>query len=824
MIDPRALGILVLAAVAAPLQAQEGPEVTEPAVTEPASEAPADETVATVPVDAAEDPAETPLADDEGGGSRLMQEIIVTAQKREENLQDVPISVQAFTADALDAKGIEEPKALQLSTPGLSYNVFAGYSLIYIRGVGTDAFIPSADASVATYIDNIYYPFGHSLASALGNIERVEVLKGPQGTLFGRNSTGGAINIVTKQPGPDFESSVTMDFESHDKRNFRAFVNIPVVDGLALSVSGLHYGEDTYYELASSSPRDELPRETSRAFSVKAGLTPIDELTATVGYTWINSRGGNSMSLPAHDVKPLGALAGVTESPDYVTSEDAPVYIDTTARVVTADVKYSAPWFDTRALYGHQDIVSPALADYDGSSQPLTTFESKGQFAKVDTGELQVLSNSDSPLSDWLTWIGGVYYIDSSAGYDPLYFSLAPDVLPGIGQLLVNYGLPQSAAPVLDAFTNVAGLPVLGPYLDQLVNTGASLSLQGVLDTESTAGFFQTTAHLTETLALTIGGRYQVEDRKLAKSTVGLRVAGLDEPVQFSDFNAQGNLLGTNAKQKAHTTNFSPKATIDWKFVDDSMLYATFSQGFKSGTFNIISIYAPTQYIEPEKTTTYEIGYKGELLDRSLRLNAAIFQNSIEDLQVQTISLTSGGAVRFETAGKARIRGADFDILWEVLPESLPGLVFTAGGAYLKGEYTDYQDGSGFDEQTGLFFQGRDFTGNKLVRTPKFSGNVGLAYTLDFDNSAIEVAADTYHNSGSYYSAQNTASSRESSYTLVNARISYYYEPWGTRFTVFGKNINDAEYHYVLQDLDFGTARLLAPDAFYGAKIQWEFQ
>src|SRR5690606_4763471 len=123
-------------------------------------------------------------------GNRFVDEIVVTAQKREENLQDVPISIQAFTADMLSARGIEDPKALQLATPGLQYSVVGGYSVVYLRGVGTDAFVPSADPSVATYIDGVYYAFGHGLAQALGSVERVEVLKGPQGTLFGRNSTG----------------------------------------------------------------------------------------------------------------------------------------------------------------------------------------------------------------------------------------------------------------------------------------------------------------------------------------------------------------------------------------------------------------------------------------------------------------------------------------------------------------------------------------------------------------------------------------------------------------------------------------------------------
>ncbi len=754
--------------------------------------------------------------------SRFIEEIVVTAQKREENLQDVPISVQAFSADLLDAKGIEEPKALQLTTPGLQYNVFAGYSLIYIRGVGTDAFIPSADASVATYIDNVYFPFGHSLASALGSIERVEILKGPQGTLFGRNSTGGAINIITRQPGPDAQANVLVSRENYDKTNIRAYVNIPIVDSLAVSISGLSYSEESYYTLSDLSPRLELPDETSRAFSVKAGWTPIDDLTATLGYSYINSRGRQPMSLTVGEVKPAGALLGVRRQPDYQTGEDGPVYIDTVSRVLTADIQYSLPWFDLRLIGGDQDITSPALADYDGSSQPIATFESLGQFADVRTGEFQILSNDESWGADWLKWIVGAYHIKSSAGYDPLLFSLAPNLLsflsnpPAGGLFDALAGLTVPLIGGLETISDRVGIP-----LSTLVNTGVSLSLQGVLDTESTAFFTQVTANLTDRVALTVGGRYQTETRTLAKSTTRVLPNRANPYAVIPALNF--------GSREADSSNFSPKAVLDFKFDDENMLYLSYNKGFKSGTFNIIAIYAPTQYVEPEEVTSYEFGYKGTLLDGSMRLNAAVFMNQIKNLQVQTISLTSGGAVRFETAGSAEIKGADFDVTWQMFPEAAPGFVFTLGGAWLDGTYTDYKDGSGFDELTGLFFDGtifpnRDFTGNKIVRTPEFSGNAGLAYSFELGDGTIEVAADAYYNSGSYYSAQNTPSSEEQAYHLFNARASYFYNPWNLRLSVFGKNLNDARYHYVIADLDFGTARLLAPPATYGVKLQWDFR
>ncbi|MEE2878053.1 MAG: TonB-dependent receptor, partial [Pseudomonadota bacterium] len=619
-------------------------------------------------------------------GGRFIEEIVVTAQKREESLQDVPISVQAFSADALDARGIEEPKALQLVTPGMQYNIIAGYTIIFIRGVGTDAFIPSADASVATYVDNIYYPFGHGLAAALGEIERVEVLKGPQGTLFGRNSTAGAINIITRQPGPEFESSVTTSFENYDKKTLRVFTNIPLTDTISFSVSGLRYEEESYYELRES-PRPSLPEEISKAFSTKIGWAPTDELHAVIGYSEVKTQGSQAMLFPSYDVKPLGRVLGVQEQPDYTTSIDAPTYIDSENRVFSADIKYTLPLFDTRLIVGDQAITSYGLVDFDGSNQPLVSFDAKGQFADVTTGEFQLISNATSWGSDWLNWIAGLYYIDSEAGFDPLVFNVAPNVYqtllnpaPGspLGSLLGPLGVGQLTGFLDNQLSNLAELTSipLQDITEAYLSNGVQLSLNGVLGTKSYATFFQTTAAINDWFSITLGGRYQEETRQQLKSNtdVALFANSPDQTITVLNFR----------KGKAKSSNFSPKLVFDFKF-DDDMVYLTYSKGYKSGTYNIISIYTPSEYIKPEEVTSYEIGYKSILLDGAMRFNAAIFQNTIDNLQVQTVAILSGGVARFENAGSGRVRGADFDLTWQLFPEALPGLAFNAGGAYLDG-------------------------------------------------------------------------------------------------------------------------------------------
>lgn len=766
--------------------------------------------------------------------SRMIEEIIVTAQKREENLQKVPISIQAFSAEQLDAKGIDNPSNLPQITPGLTYTFLAGYTFIYLRGVGSDAFVPSADASVATYIDGVYYPFGFGVASALGNVERVEVLKGPQGTLFGRNSSGGAISITTRQPDPGgkLDVSVLASRESYDNTHLRAFINLPLNDTLAVSLGAIYYQADGFYKHTKDSQHaGPLSDEISQGYQAKVGWTPTDELKITLGHTWLNIQGAEAVLLPNKDPTPLGAALGVDVAPDYQTSEDAATFINFYSRATTADIKYQLPWFDTRFIGAIQNI-GPAKQrpDYDGSSKPLVGFYSRDQISKVKTAEFQLISNDWNP--DWLEAVAGVYYLESRAGYNRLDFNVAANVF---NYILDPNGVANGLAaafvnPILNLLTN-SGVPDPIALINNLNNNnlndnGIEIRLAGLLDTESTAGYFQGTAHLMDDLALTLGGRYQRETRTLAKSSIGYA----------NPFDASKTLTLINRRQKTtKTSNFSPKAVLDYNFNDEQHAYLSFSQGFKSGTYNTINFVVDPEFVKPEKVTAYEIGYKATLLDGSMRFNTAIFQNNVKDLQVGVVSLTSGGVTRFETAGSVRIRGLDFDILWEVAPDTLPGLVMTMSGSYLDGKYTSYKDGSGFDDTTGLYYggtglligggvtPGRDFTGNRTVRTPKFSGNFGPSYTFDLGAGQLELAADVYYNDGMYFTPANTDKAVQDAYYLLNARVSYLYEPWKTRMTVFGNNITSEKYYTQITQLDFGTTKRLAAPDVYGVKLQWDF-
>lgn len=737
-------------------------------------------------------------------GSRLVEEIIVTAQKREENLQDVPISVSAFSADLLDARGITDPKDLPLATPGLTLGASAGFTVTFLRGVGSDAFL-MADPSVAMYIDGVYFPFAHGLAQNFGAIERVEVLKGPQGTLFGRNAVGGAISVITKAPSFEApEVSLQTSFGNYADLQTRAHVNIPITDTFALSASGIYNNMESYIDgTAAGRP---LPDENSRGGRVKLRWAPVDALDLQLAGFRLQQQGTGTMFALNSEPSLVARTAGVRPQTGYDGSVDAPVYFDLDNRVVYGQATLYTDWFDVKLIGSDQYVITHSLYDFDGSTMPLVSFEAKNQYADVQSAELQILSNDTTWGSERLQWIVGAYWFQSRQGFDPNRLNVAGVDL-GQGTVL-GRPLPGIVTTILDRL--VGNVPVLG-----LLPTG-TVVLVSLIDTESIAGFAQATYHFTDHLALTLGGRYQEETRTVVKSSSNLETFN-GGTIPLFDF---GSITG---RGEDTTTSFKPKVSLELRVLEDTLLYLSWQEAIKSGTFNVVNIYDPPDYVEPEELEAWEVGVKTTFFDGLMSFSAAAFNYDITNLQVQFISLLQGGAVTFENAGGARIRGADFDTTIQLFPSLTPGLVLTAGGAFLDGEYTDYRRASGFAEGTGLLSVNNDYTGNRVTRTPEFSGTIGLSQTFQTARGPLEISGEYYYNSGYYYLAQNQSMDEERSYGVLGARISYLYEPWRLRMTVFGKNITDTDYNYGRFTNDFGALDAKAPPALYGLRLNWDF-
>lgn len=744
------------------------------------------------------------LAAQEQRSSRLLEEVVVTAQKREENAQDVPISLSAFSGEKLEALGVESAQDLQRITPGLVYSTGPiQYSLIYIRGIGTDVFIPSADSSVATYVDGVYFPYAHGIAGSFTEVERVEVLKGPQGTLFGRNTTGGAINIVTKTPGDEFEAKVKLATGNFADRSARIYGAGPVTDFLSVSLAAFKKEGESYYSPAASSPVQTVPEHDEKGAHLKLRFDITETLTLDLAALKTESRGPLLNSI--ENTKLAGAAFRPNDTADYEYNSNVDGFFASEDTLFYGTLAWAGDALQAKLFGSNQEVEGATLYDFDGGPGNGVYFEVPDEFVEAKSIEFQLQSVPDGILTfdNTVEWTLGHYYFDSIGGYRNVYFGLVSAAQPGDLPLL---GL-ESLLGILDAL----GLPSNPEILEK-----------GVVDTESHATYGQLTWEPVDWFGLTVGGRYQEETRSTVVSSASLSLRPLDGEVPLFNFDPQST----------STTNFSPKVAIQLRpFGEDTMLYGSWQQGFKSGTYNVVALNLPPSYVEPEEVTAFEIGMKGSLAGGSFSYNIAAFRNELENLQTLNISLTSGGTSQLSNAAEATIDGVDFDITWEVSPQSLPGLVLTASGAYLDGQYDSFPNGAGFDETTGLYFgpgqlipaPNRDFSGNVTVRTPEYSGTLGVNYLyLIGNNSELEAGVHASYNSGFFYDTQNTE--EQESNTLIGARLSYYYVPMGLRLSAYGANLTDEVVYSDKLINDFGTNSFLAPPRTYGLSLAWEFQ
>lgn len=799
--------------------------------------------VPTIPVESlSENEEEVAAPSTRSPQSRFIEEIVVTAEKREENVQDVPITVQAFSGELLAAKGVTEPIKLAALTPGMTYTESFGATFIYIRGIGLDAFL-TGDPAVAYYVDGVYNPMPFGQNQNFGRVERIEVLKGPQGTLFGRNASGGAVSVITETPDPSgFSASLGAAYRIYDHKNvdsdgysYNAFFNVPLADSIAATFAGYWDDADHWYSNAPGSPRDdrgiEFPRSTQQGLRAKLRWEPTDRSSLTLSYTDYSQNGVGTLAL--NNTQPslvTMLLGGLPSDDDYLSEQEA---IDdqqeTTSETFSAELKWKTDPMEIRLLGSNQEIgVGDFDYDFDGTSSPIITFgdsaaegvKTVGIYGTINTAELQFTSEPGwGP--DWLKWVGGYYYFDSQLGLDPVASLLSAEsviVGPGGGVALNFFDLISLGLPLGQL---LSGLPqpvqqILGPL--PLLG-GVRFIPAGETQTTAHALYAQIDVDVTDWLGLTLGLRYQDENREVTKSNFSLTTLG-GGTIQVFDF-VDGSLFPPPTPADKQT--LSPKVGLNFRPADGLLFYASWQKISKSGTFNIINIYTGVDELPQEKLEAYEVGAKTEWFDGLLRLNAAAWNYDITDLQVQFISFFTGGAVSFDRAEEARSRGFEFDAQVIVLPSLFDSLVFSAGASMVDAEYIKFTNGRGYNEQTGFLTSRNDFSGLPLNRTPKWTGFASLAKTWNFSWGPLEAAVDGNYQDRTCYVPGSTERFCEEAYTVVNARVSALLERTNVRVTASVNNLENTTYVLSQFPNDFGNNRSLAAPRSYVLRLDWSF-
>lgn len=774
---------------------------------------------------------ESPTPTIKKSSNRLLEEVTVTAQKREENSQDVPISIAAFSAEKLDAFGIESTADLARITPGLTFTFTYGYTLIYLRGVGTDAFLPSADPSVATYIDGINIPSSQGKNDTLGPVERVEVLKGPQGTLFGRNSTGGAINIVTANPPEEFVGTFNADYgrydldsinETVDKKSYSLYLGSPITEDIGFTLA---YFEELPMIMGKNTTDDGVPAPEREDFT-KGGRLKLrwdlsDTFSATLIGSYIHQFNGNS--LVNENTRPSGLVTGAYE-PDVADRNwhnDVQGGNETENTMYAAILEWSPGPVDMKFIYSDNSIEIPFAAyDYDSTeNNQVTFFTFDGQFNEQKTYELQFTSNAETPGGDNFEWVAGLYRLEAEGGFDSLFFTVG------------GGGFAENILPI-DSL--VAAVPLLNGILsDPALNV--TLEAGSVLYTDSNSAFFQGTYSFNSEWNLTLGARYQSETRGIRDAfldAVLLTSGDQNDPYYRSRSRENNVRVSTFNVPDVKEITMSPRIAVQYLPNESTQIYASASQGFKSPTYNTINFFSDPDLVGKETATAVELGIKSDLFDNTLRLNAAVFKTRIKDVLTAIVSLTSGGIVRFQNAGRSDIEGAEMDFQWQPMSESNPGLALTGSVTLLDAKYTEYTNGAGFDDDTGLYFgpdgltgdTARDFSGNDVVRTPDLSYTLAANQRISMGNAGdLELGVDYYYNSGYNTTPQNSPFFEQEGYGLWNARLSYFYDPYGLQLTAYVNNALDEEYFGTILQQDFGRTVVLAPPRLMGMRVKWNF-
>lgn len=746
--------------------------------------------------------------------SRLLEEVVVTAQKREEDLQDVPISVQAFGAETLDALGIFDTSDLQFVTPTLNISSVIGFTTVYLRGVGTDAFL-TADPSVGTYIDGIYLPVAAGMTQDFGVVERIEVLKGPQGTLFGRNTNGGALNIITRDPIlGEFDAQVNVTAASYPDLHAKAYVNIPFGENFAVSMSPIF--AKTEHFIKNTSPNQVAPMhdDETEGFRIKARWAPYEWVDMTIAALTLQSDNPGELVQPGLKPTAIGLALGIEEENyrrgDDETSLDHCCTSTVDNEMLYGKVEFFTPWFDIKLLASDQQIRTGTVLDFDGSGRQGVGISGVGFSGDTQTAEIQLISNVESWGSDWLRWIVGVYKFEGITGFSE----------PGDRIEIHANLLSPILAPLGGVFSTLNGLGL--NLLPQGLGTGVLYSKYSVA-TDSESIYGQATVTLTEWFDITLGLRYQDEGRELLYSELGALVS--DDEITLFEYDYAVTQTGERVEPQKSTVTTSPKISFELRpFDEETLVYLSYQEATKSGTFNGLAVTAPPTYAEPEKITAWEIGVKTKFLHDTLVFSAAIFDYEIEDQQIQFVSLTTGGSVSFENAELANIRGLDFDIMWVIAPHLVEGLVLVGGAGWLEtAEFTSYPNAKGYTNNSGLSASNQDFSGNRIQKTPEISGNLALSKTWMLSDGELEMAADLYYTQEFFYEPSNREESIEDGYTMWGARLSYLHEPWNTRVTLFGRNLTDINTTRGYIGAEFSNPIIPSVPRTYGLRLSWQY-
>jgi iron complex outermembrane receptor protein len=712
-----------------------------------------------------------------------LEEVIVTARKREEGLQETPVAVSVFTSDELKFRQIQSTDDLEQVTPNLTFVSAApgsgssSTSQIFIRGIGQVDFTGVTDPGVGLYVDGVYYARSVGGTMPLLDLDRVEVLRGPQGTLFGRNTMGGAVVLHTKKPSETFGGSLEFETGSDDKMFVTGIVNMPISDTLRTKAVLSRRDRDGYVERIPDGK--DLGDDDKWGARLSALWTPSDRLEGyfTADFSRERENGAPGVSVGINDLMLLAGLANILD-PECPLPPGPPVGRSTlgdprcandTAFIgehktggtflTKSDLDFwglsgtltweAADWLTVKSITSYRDMSLDASRDGDD-----TDFDIWGAQDTFDNDQFsQELQFTGRALQDRLNWLLGIYYFEETTDNANLIF-------------------PQIGA----------------------IRSG------GISDNDSKAAFTQATYSVTERLAVTAGLRWTEDQKRFTPDQFFLSAA---DPAVAAFFGLPPNTALTAAgifpvghrilpkeQFKLSFSDWTPMVNVAYRWTEELMTYFTWSEGYKSGGFDQRMAVPPTDPItgtltntpstfEPETASAFELGLKTDIFDDRMRLNAAVFHTEYEDIQL--IVRETINAITFN-GGTGTLTG--FEVETTLVPT--PNVLITGAVGYIDASY---------DQLDPLVIANGVLPGHDFVNTPEWTGNMGAAYAIRMpQRGTLTPRISWSYRSGSYKDAINSPQLYQDAYHLLNVSLTFDSDDGHWQGVIGGTNIGDEKY------------------------------
>jgi len=771
-------------------------------------------------------PAWAQTAPAEEGAAASGNEIIVTAQRRAEAVEDVPMTVSVLTSDSLDAAGVTSLRDIQNITTGFQLGQGGAFPQPAIRGI-TTVLNGTFENNVAVYVDGFYQVAAQAIGIDLPNVESIQVLKGPQGTLYGRNATGGALLLNTISPSDRWQGKAELTYGRFDDKRASGYVAGPFNDWIGVSLAGYIRRSDGYHKFASRTipgaitDKDAAPLEQD-SVRAKVELNLSDDFKAIVGYNYTHTRDGRGLLFtPYENVNPgYGARPGGDLLPTRlgVVAYDWGAFVDTKQNDFTLTLEWDMGLGMLRSLTGYSIFEPKTEFDFDGSyinaqggGNPISGSFSTSNF-KQKTFQ-QAIDLTIDAIQDVDLIVGGTYFND--------------DFDTQKGGASTSYAITPSDPSMLPSRSN------LTPSLYRFIYGKK----------EAWAVYGDVTFRPFDRLSLNVGGRYS-EERQEQSTTF---IAG----------NGSVTLPLTGAKAKF--SKFTPRASIRYELAPRTNIYASYSQGFRSGAFptfppgnDAANWFAAKQ----EVVDAYEIGIK--TARGKLRAELAGFYYDYKDLQVSTTQLVNGlPLVVVTNAPKAEIYGVEGSFEFQPFQD----FTVRGGATWLHARFGDNAriDGTGVNPGVGginsnsdplktfvnITQQGQDLSGLQLARAPDFTAFFGVDYMARVREGSLRFAANVKYTdsyvvtnpsvwcdptamtnaaqcAGVPADMQRKQRFREGNYALLNASVTWTDPSEHYYIRLWGNNLTDHRYRLHYTGTVNGTYSPMAEPLSYGVTLGWK--